>query len=695
MISNRLFIASRERHSGSLSITVGVMAWLRRHYGRVAFFKPIVLTQQPPDCHLIKDFFQLNMPDHDMFGVTIDEATQLISQNKKHALYEKLLQQFQTLTQDYDFVLVQGMTLTRHASAIDFDINAEISKHFNAPMIAVLNGFEKTPAEIDNEIELEIQSNLNLHNTLFSIFVNQISNPQGLETQQSSSLVQNELPIFRVPYVPELNTPTVEEVNKALQGEWLFNASQSINRLVKRPLVAAMTAENYLQRLQEGDLVIVPGDRTDILTASIMSLYVKAIPKIAAIVLTGGLKPSPIILSLIEGFRPEDMPIILVNTDTYPSAMIAHKVRAYLQSGNQNKIHLSLGLFDQQVDSDCLFKKLGESHAQIITPIMFEYSLFERAKTDLKRIVLPESDDARILQACAQLASRQVIHPILLGDTEVIAQQSQLLGIDLTGIDIINPDTSPLKDEMTEAFYQLRKHKGITEKEARDAISQPTYFATMMVQLGYADGMVSGATHTTANTVRPALQIIKTQPGISLISSVFFMCFDTRVLVYGDCAINPEPNAQQLSDIALSSAKTAQQFGINPKVALLSYSTGESGSGEEVEKVRQATHLAQATHPNYPIEGPIQYDAAIDKTVAQQKMPHSKVAGQATVFIFPDLNTGNNTYKAVQRSSGAIAIGPILQGLNKPVNDLSRGCSVDDIVNTVAITAIQAQERTS
>lgn len=688
MSSNRLFIASRERHSGSLSITVGVMAWLRRHYGRVAFFKPIVLTPKPPDCRLIKDFFQLNMLDEAMFGVTIDEATQLISQNKKHTLYEKLLQKFQALTQDYDFVLVQGMTLTRHASTIDFDINSEISKHFNAPMISVLNGLNKTASEIEKEIEMEIQSSTHLHDTLFSIFINQITDSQALKMPKNQS---NLIPIFRVPYLDELDTPTVKEVTEALQGQLLFEASQSINRLVKRPLIAAMTVENVLKRLQEGDMIIVPGDRTEILTAAIMSLYAKEIPNIAGIVLTGGLKPSPIILNLIEGFRPEEMPIILVETDTYPSAMKTHQVRAHLHASNENKIHLSLGLFDQQVDQACLFKKLGESHSDITTPIMFEYSLFERAKADLKRIVLPESDDPRILQACALLASRQVVHPILLGDAEKITQQSQLLGVDLTGVEIIHPETSPWRAEMIEALYQLRKHKGITREIAKDSIAHINYFATMMVQLGYADGMVSGATHTTADTVRPALQIIKTQANISLVSSVFFMCFDSRVLVYGDCAVNPEPNAQQLSEIALSAAQTAQQFGIDPKVALLSYSTGESGKGEEVEKVRQATRLAQATHPNYPIEGPIQYDAAIDETVAKQKMPNSQVAGQATVFIFPDLNTGNNTYKAVQRAADAIAIGPVLQGLNKPVNDLSRGCLVDDIVNTVAITAIQAQ----
>jgi phosphate acetyltransferase len=367
-------------------------------------------------------------------------------------------------------------------------------------------------------------------------------------------------------------------------------------------------------------------------------------------------------------------------------------IKAKISSTSERKIALGMGLFFDNIDTNLLLSKLNTPSEPIMTPFMFEYTLFEKARAHKKTIVLPESEDERILRAAEIILHRGIANIILLGNEQAITHHAGILGLDISKATIIDPDTSPLLETFTDAFYQMRRHKGLQYHAAQDAMVHGTYFGTMLVHQGMADGMVSGATHTTADTIRPALQIIKTKPGISIVSSVFFMCLDTKVLVYGDCAVNQNPDKNELAQIALSSAQTAKAFDIQPRVAMLSYSTGESGSGEDVDKVKMATRIAKEIQSNLLIEGPIQYDAAVDSEVAYLKLPGSEVAGHANVFIFPDLNTGNNTYKAVQRSSGAIAIGPVLQGLNKPINDLSRGCTVTDIINTVAITAIQADQ---
>ena len=691
MQSNSLFIAPRERHAGSLLISLGLMSLLRQKFEKIAFFRPLVTEKQDPDCVFLKHTFQLDMPEDEMIGLQVSEATQLLSENKKHTLYECLVDQFQTLQEKYDFVLVHGMELTDQTSGIEFDINLALAKHFNSPYASVLSGQNKTTHDIEKEIEMELHASSDLDP--FAFFINRT--PADVLESAPHFPQHANVPIYFLPEIEDLNTPTVKEVSDALGGQFLSSSESSCGRLVKEPIVAAMTIENYLPRVNEGDLIIVPGDRSDILLASVMSLFARNMPNIAGILLTGGLVPRPVIMDLITSYQAPDLPIISVQTDTYPTAVNAGNVRAQLTYTNPRKTNLALGLFDQWVNREHLMDKLltrtQDRSKDITTPIMFEYGLFEKARTHLQTIVLPEATDDRILKACDLLLQRNVVKLILLGKPDEILYRANLLGIDINDVEIIDPETSPWRSVFINEFYEMRKHKGITYDLARDSMTHVNYFATMMVHKGYADGMVSGATHTTADTVRPALQIIKTEPGTALVSSVFFMCFDTRVLVYGDCAVNQNPTADELSEIAISSAQTAERFGIAPKVALLSYSTGISGQGNEVDKVRQATQLAQQKRPDLIIEGPLQYDAAIDMTVALQKMPESQVAGKATVFIFPDLNTGNNTYKAVQRASGAIAIGPVLQGLRKPINDLSRGCSVADIINTVAITAIQAQ----
>jgi len=415
-------------------------------------------------------------------------------------------------------------------------------------------------------------------------------------------------------------------------------------------------------------------------------------PNLAGLLLTGDMPPAPQVMHLINGFRkPSPLPVMRVETDTFTAAMNANAVRPALTPGNDRKIAAALGIFEAHVDMKQLEKRIDVGRSDRVTPIMFEYELIEKAKADRKHIVLPEGEDERILRAAEILLRRGVVDLTLLGNAEEIHHKKDLLGLDLKGIQIIDPATSELRRGFYQTYYELRKHKSVSEEMAMDTITDVNYFGTLLVNDGLAGGMVSGSIHTTGDTIRPALQIIRTRPAFSIVSSVFLMCLADRVLVYGDCAVNPDPNAEQLADIAINSAETAAIYGIEPRVAMCSYSTGQSGKGAEVDKVRNATHIAKERRPDLKIEGPIQYDAAVDAGVAGTKLPESEVAGHATVFIFPDLNTGNNLYKAVQRSANAVAIGPILQGLNKPVNDLSRGCTIPDIVNTVAITAIQAQ----
>jgi len=387
------------------------------------------------------------------------------------------------------------------------------------------------------------------------------------------------------------------------------------------------------------------------------------------------------------------VPIISVPTDTFTSAINASEVQATMQPGDERRIAAALGAFETHVDRNVLKTRINVVRSTRVTPLMFEYELIERAKSDHKHIVLPEGTEPRILRAAEILMKRSVAELTLLGNVEKIRHIGGSLGLDLNGIHMIDPVTSPHRENLASTYYELRRHKGLSKELAWDTTADVSYFGTLLVQAGLADGMVSGAAHTTGDTIRPAFEIIRTRPDVSLVSSVFFMCLPDRVIVYGDCAVNPNPDAAQLADIAASAARTAAMFGIEPRVAMCSYSTGTSGAGKDVDKVREATRMVKARFPELKVEGPIQYDAAVDAGVARTKMPDSEVAGQATVFIFPDLNTGNNLYKAVQRSSGAVAVGPVLQGLNRPVNDLSRGCTVTDIVNTVAITVIQAQAK--
>ena len=694
MQQKSIYIASTQARAGSLIVAIGIMEMLKGRYNKVAFFRPIIPDgeERDSDIDFMLKHFELAIPYEACCGFRVSEYIHAHAEGEEERLYEALMHKVNQLHREYDFVLIEGYPRDVFSSTFDFDINLQIAKNLGTAFVPMLRAKGKSAEEIINELHI-IEETVHLEGCIhLATFVNRCEEDVCALVKKRIDRRKEGVQVYFLPEVRELDTITLHQVEKVLHAEMIMGREEQLEHLVYGNKIAAMGVENYLSRIENGDLVIVPGDRIEIILATLLSFYAKDHPNISGIILSGNISPSRSVMALFKDFGEVPIPILKVKSDSYQTAIALEKVSAVLTAENTRKITLAKGIFSAAVDKEKISERFRSSPKGIMTPMMFQYELFERARAKRRRIVLPESKDERILKATEILINRDIVDVILLGDRKEIEHRSMLMGMDLGKAEVIDPRDETLQERFSKRFYEMRKHKGLTLDAARDAMTHLNYFATMMVYEGLADGMVSGATHTTTDTVRPALQIIKTKPDISIVSSIFFMCLDTRVLIYGDCAINLDPTAQELAHIAISSADTAKQFNIEPKVAMLSYSTGESGSGPDVEKVREATRLAQQMRPDLLIEGPIQYDAAIDAKVARQKLPQSKVAGEATVFVFPDLNTGNNTYKAVQRSTGALAIGPVLQGLRLPVNDLSRGCLVDDIVNTVAITAIQAQE---
>jgi phosphate acetyltransferase len=675
------------------------MEMLFRTIDKVGFFRPIITVkpaskQRDDDINLIATHFNLEIPYDQMYGYTAEEASTLISHGKEEELLDGIISKYTRLKKHYEFILCEGTDFASSTAAFEFDINAEISKNLGAPVLLVANAHQKTLDETVRSIELALDSLGEKGCHLIGTIVNRPDpkdNTAIIKLLNEKGVAKDQL-IYTMPNEAFLGKPTVREIADFLEAEVLFGEDQ-LHRHVHGITVAAMQLRHFLTRLSSGSLVITPGDRADVIISCLAAMASKSIENISGILLSGDLKPEEPIRRLIEGF-PISVPILSYKEDTFPTTTKIDRIHAKIAPHDEQKITRALALFEHHVDMEQLGERVITTRTSFVTPKMFEYELLQRARAHKQHIVLPEGEDERILQAADALLRRDVVDITLLGNEEVIREKIVQLELHMETVNMIDPVKSEIFDDYVQTYYELRQHKGITIDYARDLMCESSFFGTMMVYKHHADGMVSGAIHSTADTVRPALQIIKTRPGFSVVSSVFFMCLN-KVLVYGDCAVNPNPNARQLAEIALSSAHTAKAFGVDPVVALLSYSTGESGQGEDVEKVREATKLAkdmaQELFPGLKLEGPIQYDAAIDPSVARTKLPDSDVAGKATVFVFPDLNTGNNTYKAVQRSAGAVAIGPVLQGLKYPVNDLSRGCSVPDIVNTVAITAIQAQ----
>ncbi len=692
-----IYIATSEPNSGKSIVALGLMRMLLAKTAKVGYFRPIIdfNSDGKKDNHIntILSHFDLNIKYEEAYAFTRSEFISKRNADQDGEILDTIIEKYKALEDRNDFMLVEGTDFSGEGTAIELDANILIAKNLGLPTVIVSTGVGKSLDEFISGLHLAYDSFDDKGVKVSTVIANKVQEKnlqtviKGVEEHLPKDVVVNAIPL-----TSGLKNPTVKEIAKSIEAEVLFGEDH-LNNQSSSFKVGAMQLRNYLTHLEDNSLIITPGDRADIILGALQANISSNYPKISGIILTGGLVPEASISKLIDGLQYL-VPILSVKQGTFEVANKIGNMRSHMYADNKEKIMLSLNTFDKYCDVERLSDKLITFTNKGMTPRMFQYNLLKRAKKQRKHIVLPEGNDDRIIKAAAQLALMDFVDLTLLGQENKIKEANSRLGLnlDFDKVSIINPLDSEYIDDFAQTLYEKRKHKGMTIDIAEDLIRDVSYFGTMMVYKDLADGMVSGAAHTTQHTIKPALQFVKMKSDVSVVSSVFFMCLENRVSVFGDCAINPNPNAEQLAEIAISSAESSQAFGIEPRIAMLSYSSGSSGKGEDVDKVREATKIVKSKRPELNIEGPIQYDAAVDMAVGQSKLPNSKVAGQATVLIFPDLNTGNNTYKAVQRETGAVAIGPMLQGLNKPVNDLSRGCTVDDIFNTVVITAIQAQD---
>ncbi len=678
-------MASPEGDTGKSTIALGILHRLTATVAKVGVFRPITRLGEDRDyiLDLLLAHTSAGLPYEQCVGVSYQQL-----HDDPDVAIADIVDRFHDVADRCDAVVIVGSDYTDVTTPSELDTNARIAANLGAPIVLSVKAKNRTPTEVAQVVELCLVEIAAQHAHTAAVVANRCEPAQMAAVAEA---LKNITPkSYVLPEEPLLDAPAVGDLARAVEGTSISGDEELFKREVMGVLVAGMTAEHVLERLTEGVAVITPGDRSDVVLAVVSAHAAEGFPSLSCIILNGGLELHPSIAALVSGLGLR-LPIIATTLGTFETASAVAATRGRVTATSHRKIDTAIELMDTYVDTADLLAQLAIPIPTVVTPQMFTYQLIDRARADRKRIVLPEGEDDRILRAAGRLLQRNVAELTILGDEAEIRARSAELGVDLSEAKVLDPRTSELCDRFAEQYAELRSHKGVTVEQARETIHDVSYFGTMLVYNDMVDGMVSGAMHTTAHTVRPAFEIIKTQPGITTVSSIFLMCLADRVLAYGDCAIVPDPTSEQLADIAISSARTAARFGIEPRVAMLSYSTGTSGTGVEVDKVRAATELVRERQPDLLVDGPIQYDAAVDPTTAAAKMPDSKVAGRATVLIFPDLNTGNNTYKAVQRSAGAVAIGPVLQGLNKPVNDLSRGALIEDIVNTVAITAIQAQ----
>ena len=710
-MAKSIYITSTEGLSGKSTIVLGVIDALTRVSPKVGVFRAIARSTVERDyvLEMLLDHVGVELKYDECIGVTYDDV-----RRDADAALSKIVERYKAVEAKCDAVVVVGSDFTDVGSTSELGYNARIAANLGAPVLLVLNGragegdrlgvsIARTPEQLAQVTELAVTEVRTHRAELFAVITNR-ADPDKLDainaairdvvadTPAADGHREAEVGVWSIPEDLYLVAPAVRDVMLSLEGRLLRGDEDLLTREVIDVVVAGMSLNNILPRLREGAIVIVPADRTEVLLGLLLANSSGTFPSISGIILNGPFPLPDAVERLMVGLD-SSLPIIQTDLDTYDTAVRVMGTRGRLAAGSQRRYDTALALFERNVDTEELTTSLGLTTSHVVTPLMFEYQLLETARSSRKRIVLPEGGDDRVLRAAATVLARGIADLTILGDEAEVRGRAVELGLDISAAHVLSPFDPATVDRFAREYAELRKHKGVTYEKAADTITDVSYFGTMMVHLGLADGMVSGAAHTTAHTIRPAFEIIKTKPGVSVVSSVFLMALADRVLVYGDCAVIPDPSSEQLADIAVSSAATAQQFGIEPRIAMLSYSTGESGSGADVDKVRAATALVRERAPQLLVEGPIQYDAAADAAVAKAKMPDSEVAGRATVFVFPDLNTGNNTYKAVQRSAGAIAMGPVLQGLNRPINDLSRGALVEDIVNTIAITAIQAQSQ--
>ena len=688
-MSDSLYITSTTIRAGKAVVALGTLETLARQVGRIGVFRPIVAGDGEHDAmlDLLTDRYQLRT-EH-AYGLNYAQAATYIDEEGDSRLIAHLVDAFIHMKEHYDFVLVIGTDFTGPSPSTELALNARLAANMGAPVLAVVNGHDLDEASVVNAMDSSTSQLTRLGCSIVATIVNRVDQDKIERVRVRLGEEPHRSPVYALRDLPVLSALTVEEVADGLHGTVLVGSPESLQREVEAYVAGSGHLQTLLPVLTDGALVVASGDRADIAVGTAASALSRDMPTPSGVVLTCGHRPDPMTQLLLEA---SGLPVVAVVPDTYQTLHALETLRGEIRTTSRRKIAAALGEFNAGVDVEQLTSQIRLSHPDVVTPLMFSFGLLERARGDRKRIVLPEGTDERILRAAEELVHSLVVDITLLGNPMEVQAKAVASGVDLTGMEIIDPSTSELRDEFAEAYAKIRAHKGVTIEAAYDTVVDPSYFGTMLVHTGRVDGMVSGAAHTTAHTIRPALEIIRTTPEAMLVSSAFLMCLPDRVLVFADCAVNPDPTAEELADIAVNSAETARAFGIEPQVAMVSYSTGTSGTGSDVDKVREATGIVAARRPDLPLAGPIQYDAAVDVGVGEAKLPGNPVAGHATVLIFPDLNTGNTTYKAVQRSAAAVAIGPVLQGLRRPVNDLSRGCTVPDIINTVAITAIQAQQ---
>lgn len=656
-VTRSVFVAAAEGASVKSIVALGLVDLLTRQVDRVGVFRPVTSS---PDADVVVDLL-LAHP-----GVDQDRATAIgVTYPQVHANQNQaratIVRRFAHLQQHYDAIVILGSDFVDVATPGELTFNARVAADLGSPVVLVVSGKGRRPEQTRAVALVAMGELTDSHAQPVAIIANRVD-PADLAATAAELAAATTLPTGVIPEVPLLVAPTVRQLLEATDARMLRGDPDWLDRESGGFLVAAMSLPNVLTRLRAGTTVIAPGDRSDLLPGLVLAHQAGTFGHLSAIVLTGGYTPPEPVQALIDGLG-QDLPIAVSGMDTFPTAAAMANVRGRLTAESSLKVQTALRTFSESVDGPALLRALDVPPSDVVTPLMFANRLMERARRQRRHLVLPEGTDERILRAAASVLRQGIADLTLLGDENAIRQAAAAHGLDITAATIVDPGGVPVIEA-----------------------------GTRMVQDGLADGMVAGAAHTTAETIRPAFSIIRTAPGVSVISSAFLMCLADRVLVYSDCAVVPDPTAEELADIAISAAATATLFDIEPRIAMLSYSTGTSGTGSDVDKVRTATDLVRQRRPDLLLDGPLQYDAAVDPATARTKAPHSPIGGNATVLVFPDLNTGNNTYKAVQRSAGAVAIGPVLQGLAKPVNDLSRGATVDDIVNTIAITAIQAQQ---
>ncbi|HHF3863512.1 phosphate acetyltransferase [Haemophilus influenzae] len=697
---------------GLTSISLGLIHSLEQKGAKVAFMKPVSQPSTGEDkldrtTSIIRTSTSLETAEPFMLSV----AESLIGQNQSDVLLEKIVAKHQQLTKNNDIVVVEGLIPTRKHGYAN-NINYEIAQALDAEIVLVAAPATETPTELKDRVEAAASLFGGKNNpNLLGVVVNKFNAPvdesgrtrpdlaEIFDSFQHNHISETEVnKLFAgsaikllacVPWNANLIATRAIDLVKHL-GASIINEGE-INRRIRGITFCARSLPNMVEHFRAGSLLVASADRPDVIVAA--SLAAANGIEIGGILLTGGYKIDAQINKLCRPtFEKAKLPIFRIEGNTWQTALSLQSFNLEVPVDDKERIENIKQYISQHFNADFINNLVADSsRLPRLSPPAFRFQLTELARAAKKRIVLPEGDEPRTIKAAVLCAERGIAECVLLADPASVQRVAEAQGVKLgKGITIINP--ADVRENYVARLVELRKAKGMTETAAREQLEDTVVLGTMMLEANEVDGLVSGAVHTTANTIRPPMQIIKTAPGSSIVSSIFFMLLPDQVLVYGDCAVNPDPTAEQLAEIAIQSADSAKAFGIDPKVAMISYSTGTSGSGADVEKVKEATRIAKEKRPDLLIDGPLQYDAAVMEDVARSKAPNSPVAGKATVFVFPDLNTGNTTYKAVQRSADLVSIGPMLQGMRKPVNDLSRGALVDDIVYTIALTAIQATQ---